>query len=257
MSDAAAPCQLLPWDSDWFGFRVARVEGDTLTAARAQNIDDWCRQQQVRCLYFLARADDPATTQAAQTAGYLLADIRVTLDRDMRFVVPPSGGTSAADRLKAELQTPGIRLATVKDLPDLKKIAAGSFRDSRFYFDGNFPVERVDALFERWVERALERGTNQQALVATGPEGQLTGFCVLGIEPAKRTGDIGLFGVASAARGQGVGRQLLTATFQHLASTGLPHVTVVTQGRNIAAQRLYQRAGFLTKSVQLYYHKWF
>lgn len=243
MSDAAAPCQLLPWDSDWFGFPVARVHGDTLSAARAQAIDDWCRHQQVRCLYFLARADDPATAQVAQAAGYLLADIRVTLDRDLASGAQPP--------------PPSVRLATVNDLPELKKLAAGGFRDSRFYFDGNFPVEHVDALFERWVERALEQGTNQQALVATAPEGQLTGFCVLGIEPGKRTSDIGLFGVAPAARGQGVGRHLLTATFQHLASAGVPHVTVVTQGRNISAQRLYQRAGFLTKSVQLYYHKWF
>jgi len=30
----------------------------------------------------------------------------------------------------------------------------------------------------------------------------------------------------------------------------------VTQGSNIAAQRLYQRSGFLPKSVQLWYHFW-
>jgi ribosomal protein S18 acetylase RimI-like enzyme len=34
-------------------------------------------------------------------------------------------------------------------------------------------------------------------------------------------------------------------------------VTVVTQGRNIAAQALYQRRGFITQSQQLWYHKWF
>ena len=32
---------------------------------------------------------------------------------------------------------------------------------------------------------------------------------------------------------------------------------VVTQGRNIAGQRLYQRCGFLTRSVELWYHKWY
>jgi ribosomal protein S18 acetylase RimI-like enzyme len=33
-------------------------------------------------------------------------------------------------------------------------------------------------------------------------------------------------------------------------------VSVVTQGRNVAAQRLYQRAGFVTASTQLWYHRW-
>jgi hypothetical protein len=34
-------------------------------------------------------------------------------------------------------------------------------------------------------------------------------------------------------------------------------VNVVTQGRNSKAQRLYERCGFLTRSVQLWYHRWF
>jgi hypothetical protein len=31
----------------------------------------------------------------------------------------------------------------------------------------------------------------------------------------------------------------------------------VTQGRNLAAQRLYQRTGFLIRDLQLWYHKWY
>jgi hypothetical protein len=32
---------------------------------------------------------------------------------------------------------------------------------------------------------------------------------------------------------------------------------VITQGRNVRAQRLYQRSGFVTASSQLWYHRWF
>jgi hypothetical protein len=31
----------------------------------------------------------------------------------------------------------------------------------------------------------------------------------------------------------------------------------VTQGKNIAAQRLYQKNGFLIRDLQLWYHKWY
>jgi hypothetical protein len=32
---------------------------------------------------------------------------------------------------------------------------------------------------------------------------------------------------------------------------------VVTQGNNLAAQRLYQTCGFLSRDLQLWYHKWY
>jgi ribosomal protein S18 acetylase RimI-like enzyme len=37
---------------------------------------------------------------------------------------------------------------------------------------------------------------------------------------------------------------------------GVQRVSVVTQGRNVAAQKLYQSCGFTTCSVQLWYHWW-
>ena len=38
---------------------------------------------------------------------------------------------------------------------------------------------------------------------------------------------------------------------------GAHEVTVVTQGNNRAAQRLYQQCGFLSRDLQLWYHKWY
>ena len=32
---------------------------------------------------------------------------------------------------------------------------------------------------------------------------------------------------------------------------------VVTQGGNVAAQRVYQHAGFRTARTELWYHRWF
>jgi RimJ/RimL family protein N-acetyltransferase len=41
------------------------------------------------------------------------------------------------------------------------------------------------------------------------------------------------------------------------AGRGTAEVTVVTQARNLAAQQVYQKAGFQTWAVQLWYHRWF
>jgi ribosomal protein S18 acetylase RimI-like enzyme len=37
---------------------------------------------------------------------------------------------------------------------------------------------------------------------------------------------------------------------------GVEVVSVVTQARNVRAQRLYQRYGFTTRSVKLWFHRW-
>ena len=38
---------------------------------------------------------------------------------------------------------------------------------------------------------------------------------------------------------------------------GIDRVQVVTQGRNVRAQRVYQRCGFVSAQLQLWYHRWF
>ena len=244
MSDAAEPCKLLPWDSEWFGFPVARVLGNSLTVERAKHIDVWCRNNRVRCLYFLSRSDDSQTINTAQDLGYRLTDVRMTFDREVASV--------------ADFQIrPGIRKARPDDFSSIKRLARMVFRDSRFYFDTNFPIDRVHAMFERWVERAMEEASHQHVLVSTDAQDQVSGFLLFGIDPATKASDLALLAVAPTARGKGLARQLIEASFDEIVKAGVDRVTVVTQGRNVSAQRLYQRIGFLTQSVQFYYHKWF
>jgi dTDP-4-amino-4,6-dideoxy-D-galactose acyltransferase len=73
----------------------------------------------------------------------------------------------------------------------------------------------------------------------------------------EQTGQIGLLGVDVTAQGRGGGRRLVTMALDWFAAKGVTRVIVVTQGRNIRAQRLYQKCGFMTASLQLWYHRWF
>jgi ribosomal protein S18 acetylase RimI-like enzyme len=57
-------------------------------------------------------------------------------------------------------------------------------------------------------------------------------------------GWIGGFGVAPAARGQGLGRRLLAATLAEAGDLGVRTVQLEALEENVAAIRLYERAGF-------------
>lgn len=242
-----APCTLLEWDSRFFGLRIARVNAARLTPESAADVAAWCAAQTIDCLYLLADADDPQTVRLAEAGGYHQVDVRLTfaLTGLQAHPIPVSPDMS-------------LRSALPTDLPALQAIASASYTASRFYFDQRFPRERCDALYATWAARDLDAALRDPqtaaVLVATDDVGTPAGF-ITG-QVGDGGGVIGLVGVAAAARGRGLGLAVVQAGLAWFAARGCDRVTVVTQARSVAAQRLYQRCGFLTESLALWYHKW-
>jgi GNAT superfamily N-acetyltransferase len=232
------PCRHLEWDSRFFGIEIGQVVGGRLDPATVAAVDRWCAARRIDCLYFLADAPG-ASTACAEDAGFRLVDVRVELERAL---VP---APAAVD--------PRVRPADARDLPALRAIARTSHRDSRFYRDERFPRDRADALYETWIEKSCQ-GRAAAVLVAD-LDGTVGGY-VTCEQPAPDAGRIGLFAVAAAERGHGVGTALVASALAWLAARGVATVAVATQGRNVAAQQLYQAAGFRTAATRLWYHRW-
>jgi dTDP-4-amino-4,6-dideoxy-D-galactose acyltransferase len=74
------------------------------------------------------------------------------------------------------------------------------------------------------------------------------------IHLGEETSSIGLIGVSADHRGRGVGQELVSSAVNWAKAQKRPEITVVTQGRNVAAQRCFQRAGFLTSRTELWFH---
>jgi len=241
--DLQEPCQWLEWDSAFFGLRVARATIQQLDAQAAAQIEEWCQARRIDCLYFLAEAADGPTVRALENHSYRLVDIRLTLRRQLDKPVV--------------LQTrPDISLAPAvpADVAALRHIARASHSDTRFYFDPNFDRASCDRLYETWIEKSCH-GYADLVLVARLHD-QVAGY--FSCHRLDQThGKIGLVAVAAAARGQQVGSAVLQAGLRWFWEQNLRHISVVTQGRNVAAQRLYQNHGFVTDQVELWYHRWF
>lgn len=242
----ADPCAILDWDSDFWGQRTARVAGDSLTEARCAAIDAWCCAHRVACLYFLARADDPETTALAEAHEYHLMDIRMTLRRAAAGTLEQSGLGGAATVL--------VRPYHRDDGPMLEAIARVSHRHSRFYSDRHFPRAACDALYAAWIAKSCDGDADAVRVAERGgrPVGYITCH-----RDAAGGGTIGLLAVWPEARGEGIGQHLVRDALAWFTANGVARLSVVTQGRNRAAQRLYQRCGFLTDDISLWYHKWY
>ena len=60
-------CELLPWDSEFFGCRIARVGGNQLNESQAAAIEEWSRTERPDGLYFLADARCAETIRTAES----------------------------------------------------------------------------------------------------------------------------------------------------------------------------------------------
>jgi len=250
LNEIGTPCEYLTWDSEFFGHRIARVTSHRLNLTQLMGVETWCAHNAIDCLYFLADSDDDETTFVAEQSAFHLVDVRMTLAlRDPASVTSPSA--DAASR-----QSIVIRTVRSSDVLSLETIARTAHEDSRFYFDRRFSRSRCSNLYATWIRRSCE-GFADQVLIAEYAQqvaGYITCTCVDGEDPH---GFIGLVGVTSAARGMGIGPALVTRSLRWFAEQGVQEVEVVTQGRNIAAQRMYQRCGFASQSLRLWYHRWF
>jgi len=241
----AGPCELLPWDTEFFGCRIARVRSEAINQEQVAQIDAWCGSNKIRGLYFLARVDDPATIQTAEQHGFGLVDIRMTFEQELLDFL-------------AQIRKVGnvsIRPFQPDDLPGLQVLARASHRETRFFSDPNFSRQRAEDLYATWITLEAQ-GRAQTVLVAT-MDNKPVGYISCHLPPGGREGQIGLVSVSGEMRGQGIGKNLVLSAINWFWAQGARHVTVVTQGNNQAAQRLYQRCDFLSRDVRLWYHKWY
>jgi N-acetylglutamate synthase-like GNAT family acetyltransferase len=236
------PIESLEWDSAFFGVRIGRVSLGSAAAEQLSQAVGWADQRRIECLYWLVDGADAISPRAAETCGFHLVDVQLTFETKLLR------GAGLDQRPLAH-----VRLFKPLDLPCLLALARGSHGASRYFYDGNFAEDRCAALYEEWIKRALRRDSDI-VLVAEN-ENQPSGYCVCHLS-GDRIGSIDLIAVDPKWRGGYIGTALMSAALDHFDRSGMRSATVVTQGRNIASQRLYQRSGFVTKSVKLWYHRW-
>ncbi|HRF96978.1 MAG TPA: GNAT family N-acetyltransferase [Aggregatilineales bacterium] len=235
-----APCEFLEWDTNFFQRRIGRATVSELDNTLMQAILTWCDDNKIDCLYFLSHPEHAVTAQLLTAHQFDFVDIRMTLEK-----------TNIQDQ-KPFTPDVKIRPHQESDIPRLKQIASQSYRASRFYFDTHFPNALCDQFYEVWIEKSCS-GYADMVLVCE-INNQPAGFVTCSIKDGQ--GQIGLVGVDATTRGKGVGYQTLMASLQWFHDNNCQTIEVVTQGRNVTAQRLYQRCGFVTKSVELWYHFW-
>lgn len=227
----------LPWDSEFFQIPIGRVRYEANCARTLSKAVEAADSDRTRCLYLLCPAEDVHTLHAALDLGFRPYDVRIELGRSLTDSRP---------------EPAAAREANVADEPALARLARERFKDTRFFADSHFPRTRCRDLYVAW----LRRGLSTAPLRRTFTVADAQGFIVCRFDARSGTGTIELVAVAQPANRREVSTVLVRAAENEFVAAGLANAQVATQGRNAPAQRLYQRQGYVTTSVNIWLHRW-
>lgn len=234
--------QIHDWETSFFGVKTACVLPSRIRGEDIHRVVEECRLSGIQVIHYLADADDDDSILAAEQAGFHLVDVRVTLEWRLNSI--PSTQVNGCV----------IRDCSTTDISILQEIARSSYSQTRFYYDRHYPRDRCAELYATWITKSCQ-GDADRVIVAER-NGAIVGFVTCIVKPDISEGTIGLVGVKPGMQGTAIGRAMITEAQRWFAGVGMQRVIVVTQIRNISAQRLYQRCGFVTCGIGFWYHKW-
>ena len=234
----------LDWDSRFFGINIAYLCCMHLTDNIMTRINKFIKRENIQLVEYLCNCHDSRSVKVAEKNNFSFTDIRLTFYKELKNNYPirmPRGVV--------------LKKANKNDISFLEKISKNLYLESRYFFDENFGKKKAQEFFQNWVKKGVLGQYDDECWCLYNKNNIPFSFCTIRYDKDKSV-SIGLFGIDPKYQGKGWGKILLYSTFNILFSKGIKLVTVVTQGRNYGAQRLYQSVGFKTKTTQLWYHKW-
>lgn len=248
-------CRISRWDMDHFGFGMAFLSvficGKAAEANRALSANlDACltdlRSGGIRFVCSRVCGDDLAVIQALEDRGFRYYETEVS---------PVVRAGKRDDTLDPE-----VRLMTVDDLEDVKRIAACSqYASGHYQSDLGFDQQKVSTMYVKWVETSFR---NAEPIAVIAPAGIVRGYFIfredrdlsnaLGIS----YGTMRSLALDPEARGIRLGRRLFRACLTLLQKRGAEYVdSTYTVGNHISAA-LHTDEGFHSAYQEVTLHLW-
>lgn len=235
--------QILKWDTDFFGFVVARIIPDRLTLVELEKVLLELKKETVSLVYWACDPSDLESQQSAKTFGGFLADTKVTYTINIKSI---SSLCSQVEHAAIERYTQSL------PCPELEGLALKSGIYSRFNKDPKISKEQFERLYKHWIFNSVKKKGN--SIFVAKHNNRIVGMVTLGQE--NNYGKIELIAVDEKMRGKKTGTSLLNVAIKFFVSRGCKMARVVTQADNMAGCSLYEKNGFNIEKTELFFHFW-
>lgn len=226
--------EALPWDSEFFGVSIGKVDLDGADRADLAVIVAEARDRGFDCVYGQHTPEGTEVSLHAQEAGFRLVEVNQTMHRRAGpFPTPTTDST--------------VREATVDDIADLDRYLHLLAPWSRFGADPRFGQEAAARMFRAWVTRAAE---DPRRMLTISEDAD--GINGVGTHVRDEIPRIDLLGVIKNGS---------RASWMHLAKLvewagGSEVEAGPCAARNIAVLRFLEHNGFMISKVTYTHHWW-
>ena len=230
-------CEMLDWDSDFFGVKVARITEPVLTSEELTSILAELKHKRVELVYWPSR-NECDCDEMKRLCGHLV-DNKTTFVIDFRRLDWDA-------LISTDIVEPYSQSMPITDMEDLA-VQSGEY--SRFAVDPRFPRETFVALYQTWIDRSLRKEIASEVLVIREAS-RIVGMVTIGEKDGR--GDIGLIAVETKCWGKKYGEKLVRAAQRWFVKNGYLFGQVVTQGKNTPACNLYKKCGYSIERVGIF-----
>jgi len=237
--------EILEWDTNHFGFKVARM--NTATPEELQPALDSCAALGVKLLIHRCNTDNPRFVHQLERHGFEL------MDTNVRYCL------SLADTQVTSVPGPAIiRPCLNTEANNVAAIARDAFAGyiGHFHNDPRLDRAKCDALYIEWARNlCLDQNLADLVLLAE-MEGKIVGFDSHKIIKGKVADGI-LSGVSPQAQGRGIRKALMIASNNWCKSHGLERMEEGVDVNNYGIQRVLASLGFRMYASLYTFHRWF
>ncbi|UZH55513.1 GNAT family N-acetyltransferase [Salinimicrobium tongyeongense] len=245
------------WDTDHFGYAVAKIDYFLVSEEQEDRknvslglinlFESWARDEKISLV--MTKIDTSYFTP-----------VLTLQEKNFFFYECITQRIVHSENFTDKDLSSNYRYMVADDVPVLKSIALQStFDKSHFYLDNRIKKNKVDSLYQKWIESAVN---TESRIIVVEEENKIAGMFIFKINGydkviAKKRATWEFAAVSPEFRGKGIGREIFKCALHACIDNGAEVIDTTLIEKNIISQKIHEELGFKLLNTYYTFHKWF